>query len=640
MKKKILEFLTTLVLLCVMLADLALAAEVDNVSASGDGETVAITFSGTSENWWVQQNLTFQYSDGTTETYIVCAGNDILYVKTQDWSDVNVTGTSDYSAGEGAYTAVLYFPVSQLKNTEVTNMTFYGTSFSAEQLGLSGNDSNENTGEDTLLPGASGKITVDGSLNDWETITQIASSENKVDYWKIARDTEGNVYFCFTGTAVSQWDGDYQWKALSITQNGNSTWLQMANLPSIGATVVTDNQATGNKGASYYVEAMIPASYFTDPNFVISFAGSEMPAATIPVLDGTNESDKDAEYTGIIVDGRFSDWDAVTKTAVSESEENLEQAAMVFDGDYVYLYLRETSGGSAEEAGSSHNGRYVITTDLGQELVFQLRDGSVNGVKGALASHVGTQWEIAIPVSELPSYQQSLSFGLYQQEAFVTDVANLNGNSQNGSNSNGSSTCGIVIDGQYEDWSSYPHEEISYSYAQGTESNEAAIYSQNGVLYGHVVTTMSAHLSTQGGDFLSGISIAFNGDREYKSTTDQGNFYPRFILAEENNGTYTYYIWDGRLPYDASVDKDNSYGTMIVTVNGTCDEMEFELDLKKVAALIGADENDFQQIDVQFSRFGQQWLSTAGASSGPWLGVILCLAVVGGVWCYRRRKTR
>jgi uncharacterized protein (TIGR04145 family) len=79
---------------------------------------------------------------------------------------------------------------------------------------------------------------------------------------------------------------------------------------------------------------------------------------------------------------------------------------------------------------------------------------------------------------------------------------------------------------------------------------------------------------------------------------------------------------------------------MIVTVNGTCDEMEFELDLKKVAALIGADENDFQQIDVQFSRFGQQWLSTAGASSGPWLGVILCLAVVGGVWCYRRRKTR
>jgi uncharacterized protein (TIGR04145 family) len=67
--------------------------------------------------------------------------------------------------------------------------------------------------------------------------------------------------------------------------------------------------------------------------------------------------------------------------------------------------------------------------------------------------------------------------------------------------------------------------------------------------------------------------------------------------------------------------------------------MEFELDLTKVAALSGGDSNDLQQIDVQFSRFGQQWLSTAGASSGPWLGVILCLTVVGCVWAYRSRKT-
>jgi uncharacterized protein (TIGR04145 family) len=78
---------------------------------------------------------------------------------------------------------------------------------------------------------------------------------------------------------------------------------------------------------------------------------------------------------------------------------------------------------------------------------------------------------------------------------------------------------------------------------------------------------------------------------------------------------------------------------MIVTVNGTCDEMEFELDLTKVAALSGRDSNDLQQIDVQFGRFGQQWLSTAGASSGPWLGVILCLAMVGCVWGCRGRKT-
>jgi uncharacterized protein (TIGR04145 family) len=168
--------------------------------------------------------------------------------------------------------------------------------------------------------------------------------------------------------------------------------------------------------------------------------------------------------------------------------------------------------------------------------------------------------------------------------------------------------------------------------------SEGAIYSEDNVLYGHVVTNMQSHLDTQGADFLSGISIAFNGDRDYKSIVTDGNFYPSFILAEESNGTYTYYIWDARLPYDANMSKDDYFGTMIVTVNGTCDEMEFELDLEKVAALSGTDVNNLQQIDVQFGRFGQQWLSTAGASSGPWLGIALCLAVVGGIWIYRKRK--
>jgi uncharacterized protein (TIGR04145 family) len=672
-KQKIFAFLMAIVLLCATLPITAFSAEVDSVSASGNGETISLTFGGNS--WWVQQDLVFQYADGTTETYIVCVGNGTLYVKDQSWADVPVTGSSDYSSGDGAYTATVSIPVSLLKSTDVTGMTFFGTSFSAQQLGLSASDgsagepdnegdsdnsgetdndgeidtddetdngdeadSNEPAGDTALTPTVSGKITVDGSLDDWASVTQLASSENKVDYWKIAQDTEGNVYLCFTGTAVSQWDGDYQWKALTITQNGSGEWLQIANLQSIGATVVTDNQANGNSSAPYSVEVMIPASYFTDPNFTISFAGSDMTSSTIPVLDGTESADKaPAEYNGIVIDGKYSDWDAVVKESVSEPGGNLDQAAMVFDGDYVYIYLHETSGGSAEAAGSHGNGNYVLTTDLGRQLLFQLRDGAVSGVEGASASHVGAQWEIAIPASALPTYQQSISFGLYQQDAFVSDVSNLNG-----SGGTAGTFDGIVIDGQYEDWDSYPHQQIDYSTAgtqAGTVDSEGAIYAQDNVLYGHVVTNMQSHLDTQGADFLSGISIAFNGDRDYKSTVADGNFYPSFILAEEADGTYTYYIWDARLPYDANMSKDDYFGTMIVTVNGTCDEMEFELDLEKVAALSGTDANSLQQIDVQFGRFGQQWLSTAGASSGPWLGVALCLAVVGGIWIYRKRKT-
>lgn len=60
---------------------------------------------------------------------------------------------------------------------------------------------------------------------------------------------------------------------------------------------------------------------------------------------------------------------------------------------------------------------------------------------------------------------------------------------------------------------------------------------------------------------------------------------------------------------------------MIINIGNTKDECEFYLDLEKVADKLGCDASDFKQIDAQFGRLGQQWITTAGASSGAWLGL-------------------
>ena len=48
--------------------------------------------------------------------------------------------------------------------------------------------------------------------------------------------------------------------------------------------------------------------------------------------------------------------------------------------------------------------------------------------------------------------------------------------------------------------------------------------------------------------------------------------------------------------------------------------------------------SDFKQIDAQFGRLGQQWVTTAGASTGAWLGLCICVLITVGVLVYQKKK--
>ncbi len=467
-------------------------------------------------------------------------------------------------------------------------------------------------------------------------------------------------------------DGTSTHAKLTITNSDVSLWLNGAQSWEWSCAAA----GTLSRGGAHYAASIdIPVNALRGERFDLQLAGVTVRAAALrgaeqpesgepsappaqePIETPAEQSETPgAAYGGITVDGDFSDWDAVVKYDASAKDPGgmLAEAAMVFDGDTVYVYLREKTSANAGGAGSHGNAKFTLCTDLGGETLFQLPwDGSaVSGVEGATARRAGERWEIAIPASNLPRYADTISLGLYQGPLLVTDVADRSGGS-------GGSFAGIVFDGHYSDWDYYPHKTIQYAGAGTGEhvaDGSAALYysGADDRFYGHVSTEMPAHVAERGGEFGYAVTFRFNGDAGKRlgvmlaGVDGMGNIdwnaASRSLgsLAEGETrafGIFDLETWHSSTNVDAlSVDSDRMYGKMYVTHTAGRDECEFYLDLGALAAKYDMDEDEFHEIAAQFGRIGQEWFATAGASSGAWLGVGVSCAAVLGAAAYRRAR--
>ena len=365
-------------------------------------------------------------------------------------------------------------------------------------------------------------------------------------------------------------------------------------------------------------------------------------------------------YNGISIDGNFEDWAGIDKVSMKNPNPSNPcgmQSAVIWDGDYIYIcfHVDDGNANAVGAMGTHGNGQYAITTDLGNILLIQPafngNSVSIYGVTGALAAIDNFNWdpenghttEIAIPTSELPAYNDSISFGYYQTEPFLSGIMNLNP-VQEGIKGSGNFAC----DGDFAEWEAYPHTLIEYDTAGQQDSKVdggAALCVKDRILYGHVKTAHIDHLNENGSEFLSAIEIAFNGDLEFKDLPEKGNFYPKMVTMDGSatvnegvnnpNGISTYRSSDIR---ETTPEPGPFFGEMKIRVNGKVDEMEFAIDLEKVAAYIGCDASKFQTIHARFGRIGDEWVQTAGVSTGPVFVLILCFAVLGGVpamYCLR-----
>ena len=468
----------------------------------------------------------------------------------------------------------------------------------------------------------------DGFSVDWDAVGTQSGGDWQVSEWGIARGNGG--YYVYLSNDQGQ-------ASIGITYYHNASdairWREWigggASLLGENERPIRDSQLTVvHEGGDYRMEGFIPDSFFKESSFILSSGSVTLHSEDIPRLadatdmdlsdDVYNESHKEAEestkagdigaaYTGIVIDGDMSDWDAVPRYDIDDSLDingypkqgnTVDQVSVVWDGEYVYILLvaQGTAGqdwqgntvyygnwNSVCGAGPNGNGQFAIVTDLNQQLLVQPavdnnNQPTINGIDDAQVAVNSKEWggaphmwEIAIPAQRLPKHLENFDFGLYLMEPTISGITDLRGGEDGDKSFNG-----VVIDGKFADWSYYPMTTIQYA-TPGTQDvvrdAHGALWGDGKTLYGYVASNMISHLGAHGGEFLGDIALSFNGDRSPKGTPEDGNFYPRILAFDDldritpsdreytadggefitltpgyelADGDYTFYIFDTR----------------------------------------------------------------------------------------------
>lgn len=386
-----------------------------------------------------------------------------------------------------------------------------------------------------------------------------------------------------------------------------------------------------------------------------------------------NASD-DALYSGIQIDGDFSDWAAIDK--VYDFNTNLTEAAMIWDHDYVYLYLKEgvkhpdgweMYEGNIHAATPYSNGNFCIETNTGYKssvIVHGSNSGSVTAkvndtyVDIAYKKHI---YEIAIPVELLKGYNDktsSLNLGtmggwndtpnyiMMGVSHWNPDAGTTGGGENQDKDDNNSDlydkTTYIKYDYDFSDWDDYPHQTIDYSTggSHGADA-EGALYSDGEYLYGHI--------KYYGGyypDIFGFFELAINEKYHRalmlnaRAVDNDGNILWNYNTSDLKPGSYEFHIYGAETIDGGAWDTD--YGVLYIELqkHGRLNA-EFRLDQSKIAHYYKCDQTDIKSLDMRFIRIGYKWISCAGTSTGPILGMAISgFAVLGSMWFYNRKKKK
>lgn len=506
-------------------------------------------------------------------------------------------------------------------------------------------------------------ITVDGNPKEWEGIPTYTSSDGNVTKWAVAQNDQ-YVYFYVQENGGNEWGLPITNTRISIayadgTSNDRSNSVGFAGMLSLKDSFYGDLGgaltafAASDEKDKYEIEFAIPQSFFANHDYTLTYCGTSISSKNITALNTIEEYvEKDPVYSGITVDGNFSDWKAVEKTQVNDG--CIIEAAVVFDGDWVYIYLKDGGNNQAFSGGERNSGVYELKTDTGRRTSFLLRQDGIQGIEGAQLSYSNGNYEMAIPASALKEFKSTICFGYCQMTPMISGITNMQG----GGNIDGSFT-GITVDGNYGDWADYPHTLIQYS-TNGAYGDDAdgALYVNNNVLYGHVKTYKYA---TEKNPY-NPITIRFNeSDNQtisfYFITVD-GNGNINWDPAMDTSGSAAkYYLVDVKGWHGAATLSEleaSSYGNKIlgeayIRMGGGSDtEIEYQIDLEKLAEYISNSDvhnyklaaTDMKVIEAQYINIGTEWIKTAGTSSGPVAGIVLSMSVVACVLAYRRRKEK
>lgn len=381
--------------------------------------------------------------------------------------------------------------------------------------------------------------------------------------------------------------------------------------------------------------------------------------------DTTEDANADLAVTtanGITIDGNFSDWNNVQKTQNPASA--LKEGAAVWIGDYVYLYLREQDwwDGCATQVGPWNNGTYCIELSDGTKTnimisnaVAYVRSGKeLRELDFRYSNH---EYEIAVPVSSLQGFNDkitSLNFGIMTD---TTPIYITQGcvNQSPGIDTDDTTTGTlkkISYDYDFSDWEGYQKTSIGYN----TKADASgALYSDGDILFGYV-----DYYGAYYRDAFNFITLSVNGQNSrntmyftLRGVDANGNVQQWKDAANLGPGDYEFYLFD--TAYVGSATNINNpwtytYGRAYIHVDKTGRaQMEYYIDIPTLVEVVNIDQwgayhwnlkqSDIKTFHVNYVRIGPQWISCGGTSTGPILGILLCLAVVVIAQVYRKKRT-
>ena len=448
-----------------------------------------------------------------------------------------------------------------------------------------------------------------------------------------------------------------------------------------GGSADTENSTTSDSTESSGENTSSPSGENALPSLQLSPLSDDEGQAGIAensLAESEAAPASEPAFSGIEINGDFSQWDSVEKTTVDDG--NIKNVAMVFDKDvYIYIKGQDVDWGTndiATGAGVHNDGMFVLTTDTGRQLVFYLHadknyvtDRAGNEIEGSEVYYDNAthQFEVKVPSTAIKQYKETISLGYFLeaetdengkpvtnqdgnqvQHQIISNVADL---SQSGL---GTTPNEISLDGLYGDWDSYNHELIQYSTAKADA--EGAMYADGENLMMHVKT----YLSGQSPYLYKDITLRFNrNDNQCVNLT---------VVAVDSNGNV---MWNTDGLYDTTAGKDYHYylvdenawgmggqniynestywnwnhtekvrwlyGEILVSVQPTGTEMEIKADMAELASRLGVDKTDLKYVQAQFENIGQQWISCAGTSTGPVPGILMGAGIaVLAAWGYKK----
>ena len=482
-----------------------------------------------------------------------------------------------------------------------------------------------------------------GENPDQDIIDKISSKVGS-DSWKVEKGEDGRCHIYIV-------DGAYDYANITATDKASGSFLDLSLME-----VVNTAEDNGRRYTEYAVA--IDSEWFD-----IAYNGSQ------PVTFG---KDLNTAYTGIVIDGGFADWDAVPKYPANDPTGNVQNVAIVWAGEWIYLYIEVGANPEAINwSGNNSTGNFVIVTDLGKELLLKPRyyvnnDISVvDGIDGAEmecdCAELGWgssnyHYEIAVPSGLLPEYMESISFGHYLVDPYVKGVTDMLGSSVDPDKQFN----GIVFDGEYLDWKYYPHTVIQYA-GGGTheyvEDASGALYNNgDGYVYGHTVTTTQAHQNQAlGGMWQFYMSVNDTNHVDLTTTLMCAGPDGKLHFATEADyaqnmadigSAHKYYIVDTsytgpkeNITLDELIATGQFYGEAYVTKSPSQWDIEYKVDVEMLAKKAGLNNaSDVKTINAQFHQLGYKWVTAGGTSTGALLGIFLCLATVSGTYFFKKKK--